>query len=196
MDARPCNRIPGGQQARRTPNAPSPDSPRHLTTRTGRLMTKTETGLCRLCWISSDAVEFVTCVSLQAGESVHLKLAESAILEGVIFEAGDARGTIHLLRPIDPLAMLRGLRQLQCGGVERSARLPTSIDAIATCGGAQHCVRVRDVSEHGMCLEHDGVLSAGDLVQVVLPDRIVKGNVKWSTGHRAGLQFDVPSQTS
>jgi len=64
-------------------------------------------------------------------------------------------------------------------------------------GEAGTPVVIHDISEQGMLLESEGPLSAGEQIDVLIPESgPAKASVMWTSGRYFGCRFDPPIPTS
>ena len=67
--------------------------------------------------------------------------------------------------------------------------------AVLTANGADHRVRVMDLSEQGAMIEGGATLGPGTYVSLQLLDREpLQGQVRWSQDGRIGLRFNAPEK--
>lgn len=95
-------------------------------------------------------------------------------------------------------------REAQSGGFARSFRRllderseprspEVSQTAVLALGGANHVVRVIDLSRSGAMVRFTGDVADGEAVTIQLLDHgLVAGQVRWSRDGRIGIHFTTP----
>ena len=166
-------------------------SPRIMTiSRVVALTVNGDRGLARLRNISNGGVECSTPMKLRVGQRVRLHLSD--IIEAdarVVWTHNDQVG-MAFEEQRDCGTLLSQLIQDARSGKSRAFRLPVMKPAEATSERGAHNIVIRDVSQRGMKVRHDGDFSPGLRVKVSLPgggDR--RGIVRWQNGDLAGIEL-------
>lgn len=161
--------------------------------RVARAVSAGESGLCRIQNISDDGLLLMTSMRLTVGSPITLALSDTVSLSGRVIRTDDVRASIRFSIPIDSAALLQGLAAEQLSGTARQQRLAVDLRAVATSERGMQAVRVLNVSQHGMRIEHDGTLVPHMTVKVSLENGIERrGVVRWIKDSAAGLKLLEP----
>jgi PilZ domain len=169
------------------------DSPRFLTVyRVARVFTGSDVGLVRVVNISNHGLMIATKLELSLGAEVTVDLSENCSLTGEIVWARPGQCGIKLKAPIDCKALIARLRQdLRTPG-HRPLRLALEKQVVCSSELGMQIVRLRDISQKGAKVVHDGRFRAGLVVKLHLTPQIeCRGVVRWSQDGLAGLQFEI-----
>ena len=168
--------------------------PRTITVyRIGRLSAGSDAGLCRLHDISDHGAMLMTSLAAEVGAAVVLSLTDSVHLPGKVVWTDGVRLGLEFSAAIDAAALLKSLAAGQRAGSERPARLPTNTTAAAVTPYGTRAVTVRNISQHGMQVAHDGSFEVGLPVKVMLENGLERrGIVMWSKDSLAGLRLLEP----
>ena len=72
-------------------------------------------------------------------------------------------------------------------------RTGASQTAVMSLRGANHVVRVSNLSRSGVNISFSGTIADGERVTIQLLDHgLVGGQVRWTRENRVGIQFDTP----
>jgi hypothetical protein len=131
-----------------------------------------------------------TKLGLMLNDEVTVDLSESCSLTGhVVWRDADWCG-LKLLEEIDAAALLRRLSQERRAPDARQLRLPVEKRVLATSELGIQIVRLRDISQRGAKLVHDGRFCPGLAVKIqISPSVERRGVVRWSRDAIAGIQF-------
>ena len=159
--------------------------------RIARLTVADEEGFARLHRLSNGAVELSSCLDLKVGQTVRVDLSETVSIYPTVSERDGERHTLKLGQSIDCADLLRQLVAEARSSRARPLRLATR-QTVATARSLQglHQLELKDISQRGMKVRHDGSFRAGLRVLVQLPNgRECRGIVRWTDDDRAGLQL-------
>lgn len=161
--------------------------------RVGRVITAFDEGLARIRNMSDRGAGLRMPIPVTLSDSLTLELAEGMELRGqVVWKQEDAFG-LQFDRPIDCTALLATLAAGLRGGTTRPVRLPIATTALTRSERGLRNVRVVDISQRGLKLEHDGSLTAGLDLKVTLPCGLDRhGIVRWTRENRAGVMLLEP----
>ena len=161
--------------------------------RVARASTESDTGLCRVQNISDEGMMVVTGLAVAEGDPISVSLSESACISGRVNWTDGARVGIQFDEAIDCAALLESLASERSTGDQRPSRLPTDAVGVATTASGLQAVRLIDISQVGMKIRHNGRLTVGHPVTVVLENGLRRrGIVRWSKGDVAGLRLLEP----
>lgn len=161
--------------------------------RIARAVSGNESGLCRIQNISDGGLLLMTSMRLTVGAPITLALSETVSLSGRVIRTEDTRASVRFSIPIDSAALLQDLAAEQLSGTARQQRLAVDLRAVATTERGMQAVRVLNVSQRGMRIEHDGSLAPEMTVKVALENGIERrGVVRWSKDKAAGLRLLEP----
>lgn len=161
--------------------------------RIARAVSAGESGLCRIQNISDGGLLLMTSMRLTVGAPITLALSETVSVSGRVIRTDDVRASIRFSMPIDSAALLQDLAAEQLSGSARQQRLAVDLRAVATTERGMQAVRVLNVSQRGMRIDHDGTLVPEMTVKVALENGIERrGVVRWSKDKAAGLSLLEP----
>lgn len=161
--------------------------------RVARASTEGDTGLCRVQNISDEGMMVITGLAVAEGDPISVSLSERACISGRVNWADGARVGIQFDEAIDCAALLQSLASERSTGDQRPSRLPTDAVGVATTASGLQAVRVIDISQVGMKIRHNGRLTVGHPVTVVLENGLQRrGIVRWSKDDVAGLRLLEP----
>ena len=159
--------------------------------RVARAFAHDDQGLARVINISDHGLMLSTRLDVAIGDAVTVDLSEACSLTGtVVWRHLDQCG-LKLKAPIDSMALLTRLRAEQRAPGARQLRLALDKKVVATTDLGVQFVRLRDISQRGAKLVHDGRLRVGMTITVrVAPDLECHGLVRWSLDGLAGVEFE------
>jgi hypothetical protein len=165
------------------------DTARHRTVyRVVPVRTARDCGLARLRNLSDSGLALDIAFPVCCGEHISLALSEEVVLGGrVVWTSGGSCG-VRLYQSIDSLAALRQSADLARSPRGRPPRLPIGRLAFASGECGLRSVEVRDVSQRGMEIRHDGGFAPGLRVKLVLGAGVERrGVVRWTKDGLAGV---------
>lgn len=158
--------------------------------RVAPVRTARDLGLARVRNISDSGIALDVGFPVCLGDGVAIALSEDVVLAGrVVWTVGSECG-VKFDRPVDSLAALRRSADFTRGPLGRPPRLPLGRTALTTGECGVSTVEVRDVSQRGMKIAHDGSFAPGLRVKVVFGSGIERrGIVRWAKDGLAGLML-------
>jgi hypothetical protein len=150
-------------------------------------------GFARCRNISDSGVRLELTMALEMGQTVEISFSPSNILSGrVVWKVGHSCG-IGFDDEVDSAALLsRSAAELH-GNRARAMRLNVNLPARVSLDGATRDTMVRDISQRGVKITHDGTLHRGLSVRVVLASGAEReGVVQWTRNDMAGVYFIEP----
>jgi hypothetical protein len=150
-------------------------------------------GLARCQNISDGGAMLELTMPLQLNDNIEMLFAPNALLSGkVVWLNGNACG-IAFDQEIDSSLLLeQSARPRRAQGC-RPPRLNSDIPAKVQMDGVSRKTVVRDISQHGMKVDHDGSFCPGLRVNVLLPGGTeCSAVVRWAQGNHAGLMLIDP----
>ena len=161
--------------------------------RIARISTGSDAGLCRVLNISDSGLMLMSSLAVEPGDPILVSLSETIQVSGEVVWCEGARLGVCFLTPIDAAAILSSLALSRQSGAERPTRLPTNTKAVAVTPYRTGAVTLRNISQQGMQLTHDGSFTVGLPVKVILRNGLERrGVVKWSKDKVAGLSLLEP----
>lgn len=161
--------------------------------RVARVRTGGDEGLARVHNISDQGLMLQLGLEVAVGDPIHIALSETLALEGRIAWRKAGRCGVRLAQPIDSAGVLRRLAAETRAGMTRPPRLPLSRVALAATDRGLRAVRLRDISQRGLKVSHDGSFTPGLRVKVTIdPGLERRGVVRWSHDGLAGVQLTEP----
>jgi len=156
--------------------------------RVARVTARGDQGLARVQNISDGGLMITTRMALRPGDVVQIDLSDECSLTGLVAWYDQNRCGVRLLRPIDSAALLRQLFEERRSGRARPLRLAHSKRVIIWSDQGQSVAALRDVSQAGMKVSHDGNFKPGLAVKVLLAPGVARrGVVRWSKDGNAGI---------
>jgi hypothetical protein len=151
-------------------------------------------GLYRARNISDAGMLLNTHTKFDADERLLIELSEPFAIEGTVLWSDGARCGIRFEQPIDCAALLHAQaarkREDRRGGALRLAAMRR---ATVYAENGIRAVKVINASYRGMGLTHDGTLSTGMMLKVIVESGIARdAAVRWSSGGRAGIRLMEP----
>lgn len=160
----------------------------HTVYRTARVIANGDHGLATVLNISDEGMLLSSPLSLCIGDPVTVDLSETCSLTGAVAWRSAPRCGISLAARIDSCAVLERLGQERSSGHGRSLRLPVGKSVLVTSELGMQIVRLRNISQRGMNVMHDGRFYPGLPVKVRLPAGAERrGVVRWSRDGIAGI---------
>ncbi|MDB5675534.1 MAG: PilZ domain protein [Sphingomonas bacterium] len=159
--------------------------------RVARLFVADEPGLARLHRISDGGVELSSTMDLQIGQMVQLDLSETVSTRATVIAGNGQRYDLAFEHKVNCAELLRQLVAEARSSRSRPLRLTTGpIHANVRSLLGVHQLELKDISQRGMKVRHDGSFQAGLRVSIQLPNgRECRGIVQWTDERCAGLQL-------
>jgi hypothetical protein len=167
------------------------DGPRLVTVYcVARVLARGDQGLARVLNLSDDGMMLSLRLDLFLGDEVTVDLSEACSLTGnAVWRQGDWCG-LKLIERIDTPALLKRLRDERRAPGARQLRLPIEKRILASSELGIQIVRLRDVSQRGAKVVHDGRFRPGLAVRLHINPQIQRrGVVRWSQDGIAGIQL-------
>jgi hypothetical protein len=145
-------------------------------------------GLARVHNISDGGVSLSVSLDVYLGDRMRVDLSDRYSMSGQVAWHHAGRCGVQFDKPIDSAVVLKKLFEDQRAAVSRPMRLVhNKALVIATPFGSQ-LASLRDVSQGGMKVAHDGRFTPGLPVKVRLkPDVERRGVIRWSENGLAGI---------
>ncbi len=159
--------------------------------RVARVFTGADHGLARVINISDHGLMLATHLEVQLNAGVTVDLSEACSLTGEVVWLRPGQCGLKFKTPIDSAALLKRLRDEVRAPHTRPLRLPIDKQVVCTSPLGMQVVRLRDISQRGAKIVHDGQIAAGLDVKLQLTALIeCRGLVRWSRDGLAGMQFE------
>lgn len=156
--------------------------------RVARVFGRGDQGLARVHNISDRGMMLSVSLDLRRGDAMRIDLSDSCSLSGGVAWHHARRCGIELYEQIDSAAVLKRLFEERRSTASRPLRLSHSKALVVTSALGLQLVTLRDVSQAGMKVVHDGRFTPGLPVKVRLsPDVERRGVVRWSQDGVAGI---------
>jgi hypothetical protein len=156
--------------------------------RVARVTSRGDQGLARVQNISDEGLMLTLSLDLCLGDIVQVDLSETCSLTGATVWREGQRCGIRLLQPIDSAAVLRRLFEERQTGWARPLRLTHQKSVVVMSDLGINVAALRDVSQAGLKITHDGRFDPGLAVKVLLKPGIERrGVVRWSKDGIAGI---------
>lgn len=152
-------------------------------------------GFCLIKEISNEGLRIVHDMPVDKDHRISVTLSDMTVLEGRVAWCKGRNSGISLYEPIACDQLLIDLAAERRNSFSRALRLPTDVTAIVASTNGRKEMIVRDISQQGLKIEHDGSFREGMLVHVILADgRERPAIARWSKGYFAGLMLLNPFQ--
>jgi hypothetical protein len=150
-------------------------------------------GFARCRNISDLGVRLELTMPLKMGQTVDVAFSPSNIVAGrVVWKVENSCGIAFNAEVNSATVLSRSAAELQ-GGRARPMRLSANLPARVSLDGATRETMVKDISQRGARITHDGNLHRGMSVRVVLASGVEGlGMVQWATNDMAGIYFIEP----
>jgi hypothetical protein len=156
--------------------------------RVARILAAGDQGLARVHNISDGGLMLSTALILGPGDPVQVDLSESCTLTGKVAWSSEGRCGIEFDAPIDSAAILKQLYEERHAVDWRPLRLTHSMALHVSSALGSQVVMLRDISQAGMKVAHDGRFTPGLPVKLLLgPDIERRGVVRWTKTGLAGI---------
>lgn len=161
--------------------------------RVARAITALDEGLARIRNMSDRGAGLRMLIPIVLSDCLTLELADGVELHGhVVWQRDDEFG-VEFDQPIRSAELLADLAAGSRCGRTRPVRLPVKATALASSERGLRSVRMVDISQRGLKLEHDGTLTTGLELKVTLPCGLDRhGVVRWTRDNRAGVMLLEP----
>lgn len=172
--------------------APAPDRRARQRLRTvyrvARIAARGDEGLARVHNISDGGLMLSMSLDLCLGDTVRVDLSDTCPLTGTVVWRDNGRCGIKLNQNINSAAVLKRLFEERRAGDLRPLRIVHDKALIVTCPSGLQVVRLRDISQAGMKVAHDGGFTPGLPVKIKLSAEVERrGVVRWSRDFLAGI---------
>lgn len=155
--------------------------------------TATDERFCRVRTISDDGMTLATNITVTKGDRIWIALSDKITLSGEVTWDAHGRVGLRLEKSIDSVGMLQALAGERHAGRYRMPRLCNNLMGIAISEYGLSSVRLLDISQRGMKIEHEGCFKTDLPVKIALENGLARhGVVRWSRGGVAGLQLLEP----
>jgi hypothetical protein len=160
----------------------------HTVCRFARVIGCGDSGLWRVCNMSDRGMMLRSRLSPRQGEPLSISLSETAKLEAAVVWSDLEHIGVRFIEPVDSTALLCALATEQRSPHYRSLRLAVDRAAMAVDEAGIHAVRIRNISRHGVGIEHPDSLRRGTGVRLVFDEGAERrGVVRWADQEQAGL---------
>jgi hypothetical protein len=148
-------------------------------------------GLARVISISDQEITLSTKLDIYLRDHITVDFSEKCSVTGEAAWLKPGQCGLMLVVPIDSAALLQRLAAERARSDYRPLRLTTETQVVVRSQFGLQILRLRDISQYGVKLVHDGRLQAGMPVNLQLaPDVERRGIVRWSIDGIAGLELE------
>jgi hypothetical protein len=161
--------------------------------RFARVSWRADEGLWRVCNISDGGMMLRSDCRAEPGDPLAVSLSDNVTLDASVLWSDSEHCGIRFREPVDSTALLCALATEQRSPRYRPLRLAVDGRAVVLDEAGSHAVRLRNVSRHGVGLDHDGRLCPRAAVRLVLgAGRNRRAIVRWADREQAGLFLFEP----
>ena len=140
--------------------------------------------------ISDSGMKLGISLSVTLNDIVRVWISETICIEGKVVWYNSGECAIKFAEAIDSAAVLRLTAEQLRSGETRPPRFATDLPAVVTSERGMSAARVRDVSQRGMKIAHDGSFAPGLAVKIQLESGIERrGFVRWVRDELAGISL-------
>ncbi len=140
--------------------------------------------------ISDSGMKLGIGLSVTLNDIVRVWISETICIEGKVVWYNSGECAIKFAEAIDSAAVLRLTAEQLRSGETRPPRFATDLPAVVTSERGMSAARVRDVSQRGMKIAHDGSFAPGLAVKIQLESGIERrGFVRWVRDELAGISL-------
>lgn len=156
--------------------------------RIARIQVEDAEGLAQIRNVSDEGMKIDLGISVTLNQWIRIWFSDTLSIDcQVIWTNGDECG-LKFAQPVDSAAILRETADENRFGNGRAPRIQTRMLAVVSSERGIRPARVKDVSQRGMKLVHDGSFTPGLAVKVSLESGIERrGIVRWVKDEFAGL---------
>lgn len=156
--------------------------------RIARVQVEDREGLAQIRNVSDEGMKIDLGLSVTLNQWVRIWLSDTVSLDGQVVWTHGAECGMKFAQPVDSSAILRDTAEESRHGEGRAPRVKTKMLAVVSSEQGIRPARVKDVSQRGMKLVHDGSFTPGLAVKVSLESGIERrGIVRWVKDEFAGL---------
>lgn len=165
----------------------------HTVFRVARAITAIDEGLVRIRNMSDRGAGLRMLIPVTLSDCLTLELVDGVELRGQVVWQRDDEFGLEFGEPINSTELLANLAAGSRCGRTRPVRLPVAVTALTRSERGLRSVRMLDISQRGLKLEHDGSLTTGLYLKVTLPCGLDRpGIVRWTQDNRAGVMLLEP----
>ena len=165
----------------------------HAVCRFARVTWRDDEGIWRVCNISDRGMMLKSDGRPEPGEPLDVALSDSVTLAAAVSWSDSAHVGVCFREPVDSTALLCALATEQRSPRYRPLRLRVEGEALVQDEAGAFPVRLRDVSRHGVGVEHEDRLRRGAAVRLVFAGGLERrAIVRWADPARAGLFLFEP----
>lgn len=181
--------VPGTNAAR---NSRATDRVRTVL-RVVKVQSSGDEGLARLRNISDGGMMLRLQLPVCLGDTVTVHLEDGrSLVSKVVWTEGQNCG-VRFEDAVDCAGLLNEMARSARAGVSRPVRMSADADAVAYTPGGIYPIRVKDISQRGMKVQHRCAFKEGLPVKILLgPGLEWRGVVRWASGDLAGIQLSEP----
>jgi len=165
----------------------------HTVCRVGHVIAANDQGLARIRNISDWGLGLEVYMPVYLGDRLTIYLSEDLLVCGKVVWTNAPECGLQLDNEIDSRALLRELGAQATRTGSRALRIPLKKPAVVQSEAGSQLIDVRDVSQRGMKVAHDGSFREGLNVKILMASGLERqGVVRWSKGGLAGLMLLEP----
>lgn len=158
--------------------------------RSARIISRDDSGLCRVLNLSDGGALVETALSLGLGDQLMLEFADGVVMSGFVARCEGLLAGVKFVPKIDCLTMLKQSSDDRWNGRGRPVRLAVNkqVEVISEFGASP--VELKDISQKGLKLCAEGKLTSGMQVRIRLnPNLVVDGEVCWAQDSDVGVKL-------
>jgi len=161
--------------------------------RVARIRSSDDEGLARVRNISDGGMRLAIGIPVAAGDLLEVSLSDSVVLHGRVVWSASGECGLEFSETVDSNEALRIAAEEARLGKARAPRLAISLVAVLLSEHGLRVIRLRDISQRGMKIAHNGDLRPGLSVKIMVSPGVERrGVVRWVDNDLAGLILIEP----
>lgn len=161
--------------------------------RVARIIAASDEGLARIRNMSDHGVRLRMQMPVAHSDILTIELADGVELVGQVVWNESGEFGLQFGHPIDCANLLAALAAGAKSGTTRPVRLPVATTVLIHSERGLRCARIIDISQRGLKLAHDGSLTEGLHVKVMIASGLDRcGVVRWTKDKMAGIMLLEP----
>jgi len=151
-----------------------------------------DAGLWLVRNISNGGMMLSTGVAVEPGETITIALSDNIHLSAQVAWVKDGKCGVTFTQEIDGPVLLKQLAEEQSAKGYRAPRIPVQTHVKAAINNGWQPIELVDLSQNGAGFLHDGTVTVGLQMSLMLGDILRTATVRWSRGCAGGLWLTQP----
>jgi PilZ domain len=160
--------------------------------RIAKVLRVDDAGLWLVRNISNGGMMLSTNVAVEPGEPITIALSDSIHLDAEVAWVKDGKCGVTFAKEVNGPVLLKQLADEQAAKGYRAPRIPVKSSAKASINNKWQPIELVNLSQNGVGFLHDGTVTVGTQMVLMLGDVERKAIVRWSRGRAGGLWLTQP----